>query len=252
MVNTAAPTGEEQAIARRLRTLLSASDSLDVLTEADHSQLVGLHTVDAAGRLLVRLPGDARLAVAVACAPYGDLAAIVELTDVAPVPMRDRVRGRARLTGWLAPVAPGDPAAECAPEGTVTLRLDLADASFDRGDGEWREVGLDELALAEPDPLALVEADLLTHMDSAHAETVAALTRLVPPSRMQGVRAVRPLRMDQFGIELRVERLRGHLDVRLPFAEPARDAAAAGGQVLGLLARSRCCRGHRHTADDGR
>jgi hypothetical protein len=98
MVNTAAPTGEEQAIARRLRTLLSASDSLDVLTEADHSQLVGLHTVDAAGRLLVRLPGDARLAVAVACAPYGDLAAIVELTDVAPVPMRDRVRGRARLT----------------------------------------------------------------------------------------------------------------------------------------------------------
>ena len=96
-------------------------------------------------------------------------------------------------------------------------------------------VDLDEFAIAEPDPLALAEAQLLTHLADAHPDAVERLTRLVEPDSLHGAVRVQPLAVDRHGLTLRIERARGHGDVRLPFHRPADDVGQLTERMHVLL-----------------
>ncbi|NUT27328.1 MAG: DUF2470 domain-containing protein [Streptomyces sp.] len=218
-----AATCPEPTPAERARSVLSAADSLTVTTHGHRVELIGLHTVDAAARLLLQNPPDAHLAAELALAPHGDLAALVEFTDVAPVAVRERVRARLTLGGWLSALGP------------KALVFNPARAVLTEEDGTT-VVGLDELTLASPDPLATHEAEMLARLNAAHADTVAPLARLLPARSRLGATDVRPLRLDRHGLVLRVETADAHHDARLPFATPATHPGDAVRQIHLLLA----------------
>ncbi|MGW7465283.1 DUF2470 domain-containing protein [Streptomyces xantholiticus] len=234
MTNAAALCAAQPTGAEQVRSVLAAAESLTVTTNGHRCDLAGLHSLDTRGRLTLELSADSHLAVAVACAPRGNVAAMVEFTDVAPTAVRDRVRARVVLSGWLTPVGP-------EPEGTtVELRLYLVRATLETEEGIV-VVGLDELVLAEADPLAGHEAGLLLHLTDAHPDSVAQLARLVDLRHLHGVLRVWPLRLDRYGITLRLEYARGHRDIRVPFSAPVHAAAEVGDRIQTLLAAAHAC-----------
>jgi hypothetical protein len=95
---------------------------------------------------------------------------------------------------------------------------------------------------AAPDPLAACEATMLAHRADAHPDTIALLTRLVPIRLLHGVHRVHPLRLDRYGIVLRLEHPRHDHDVRLPFDDPLHRPDHVGAHIRVLLRRARGCR----------
>jgi len=228
------PTSAERAC-----TLLAAADSLTVTTDEAREELVGLHSLDAVGRVVLWAPASSSVVTRVLAAAGGDVEACIEITDVAAVAARDRVRARLTAHGWLS-LNHHD---ECY--GTPELVLEITRVDLvERG----RVVTVEsvDLAMAERDPLAIQEADLLMHLDHCHPEAVELLTRLVEPSALLAATRVLPLAMDRYGIVLRIERASGHRDVRLPFECRAADALGAQRGLGTLLAeagrRARRCR----------
>jgi hypothetical protein len=229
----------EPTAAEVVRSVLAAAKSLTLTTEGHRVELVGLHSVEAPGRLLVRAPAGSHLGHEVACAPGGDVAATVEFTDVAPVAVSDRIRAKVVLGGWLAPA--GDhPGTEAA-----ALYFEAALVELEQG-GRTVDIDLDDLTRAEPDPLAETEAEMLTHLAGAHGDTVELLSQLVDVRLLQGVTRVDPLRLDRYGIVLRLQRGGGSRDVRLPFPARLRNPAHAVVQIQTLLARARACPRRNH------
>ncbi|MGW1951291.1 DUF2470 domain-containing protein [Streptomyces sp. NPDC001920] len=218
-----AVTCPEPTPAERARSVLAAAGSLTVTTHGHRVELIGLHTVDAAARLLLQNPPDAHLAAELAVAPRGALTALVELTDVAPVAVRERVRARVTLGGRLTALGP------------KALVFAPARAVLTDHDGTTL-LDLDELTQAAPDPLATHEAEMLARLDAAHAHTVAPLARLLPARQRLGTRDVRPLRLDRYGLVLRAQTPDSHADTRLPFGTPASHPGEAVRQIHALLA----------------
>lgn len=218
--------------AERIRSAVAAAESLSLTTDSRAYDLIGMHLVDDRGRLRLRAPADSPLAAEVASAPFGDLPALVEITDIAPTTLRERVRSRTTLTGWLSAEA------EQPEPRTLVCALDLAEATID-ADGLLAHVEPEEFAAAEPDVLAAEEAAMLTHLEGSHRDVVGLLTRLVGPYPLRGAVRVVPSAMDRDGITLRCEHPRGQYeDVRLPFDEPVRAASEVGRQVDLLLGRA--------------
>nr|BFE63479.1 DUF2470 domain-containing protein [Dactylosporangium thailandense] len=212
--------------AERLRSLLAAAGSLTLHVPGRRCDLVGAHRVEG-GRILLDVPLDAINGA-------DDSAAVLELTDVAPTSVRSRVRARATFGGWLGVHPAGG------------LALDLAEATLqDPAYGRDAEITVDPdaFAAAEPDPLAHVEADLLCHLSDAHPDAVDRLTRLVPPHHLHGVKRVVPVRLDRYGVVLRLEFAGRARDVRLPFPTPLNRPEEAGDRMQELYAQARCCRG---------
>ncbi|MEU1050559.1 DUF2470 domain-containing protein [Streptomyces sp. NPDC005897] len=215
----AAPAAAEQA-----RSVLAAAWSCAVTAEGGREEFVGAHTVTDDGRVLLDVPEDSALVAAAVCAPRGEPSAVLEFADVAPVPVRGRIRARLWLAGRLA-VEDGHLAFRPTrvvlrrPSGTVV-------------------VDVDEFTAAAPDPLALAEARLLTHLADCHGDAVQRLTRLVDPDSLHGAVRVRPLAVDRHGLTLRIERIRDHGDVRLPFHAPADEIAQLTERVHVLLAQA--------------
>ncbi|POX48824.1 DUF2470 domain-containing protein [Streptomyces sp. Ru71] len=210
--------------AERARSVLTAAWSCAVTAEGGREELIGAHSVSDDGRVLLRLPEDSALFAAAICAPRGEPSAVLEFADVAPVPVRHRIRARLWLAGWFGPFgADGDHVAFHATR--VVLR---------RPSGAV-VVGLDDFAAAAPDPLAAAEARLLTHLADAHPDAVERLTRLVDPGSLYGAVRIRPLAVDRHGLTLRIERARSHGDVRLPFHTPADDIAQLTERMHHLL-----------------
>lgn len=218
--------------AARIRSAVAAAESLSLTTDNRAYDLIGMHLVDERDRLSLRAPADSPLAAEVLSAPFGDIAVLVQITDIAPTTLRERVRSRTTLSGWLSAEA------EQPEPHTLVFTLDLAEATIDAG-GLIAHVEPEEFAAAEPDVLAAEEAAMLTHLEGAHRDVVGLLTRLVDPHPLRGAVRVVPSAMDRDGITLRYEHPRGrHEDVRLPFDEPVRAASEVGRQVDLLLNRA--------------
>ncbi|MFJ9738540.1 DUF2470 domain-containing protein [Streptomyces sp. NPDC101166] len=209
------------ATAERVRSVLAASWSCTVTADGGREEFVGAHTVDEDGRVLLRPPEDSALLTAAICAPRGEPSAVLEFADVAPVPVRSRIRARLWLAGWFAP--DGDRLAFHATR--VVLKQSSGAVVVD----------LDEFAAAAPDPLATAESHLLTHLADAHPDAVERLTRLVGSDSLHGVVRVQPLAVDRHGLTLRIERTRAHGDVRLPFHAPADDLGQLTERLHALL-----------------
>jgi hypothetical protein len=234
---TAAP-----AAAERARSVLAAAWSCAVTAEGGREEFVGAHSVAEDGRVLLRVPEDSALLATAICAPRGEPSAVLEFADVAPVPVRSRIRARLWLAGRLS-VADGHLAFHST---RLVLRQPSGAVVIDR----------EEFAAAAPDPLATAEAGLLTHLADCHGDAVERLTRLVDAASLHGAVRVKPLAVDRHGLTLRIERARAHGDVRLPFHRPADDLAQLTERVHVLLGRANavaCPRApHRqHTESDG-
>jgi len=216
--------------AERLRTLLAAASSLTLHVPGHRCDLIGRHHVDGRDRIVLELPAGSHVALLVEA--EHDLGAVIEITDVAPTSVRQRIRARATYQGWLQPAGERD--------GDLCAVLDLAEATLvDPMLGEV-QVEPDEFAAARPDPLASEEADLLCHLTGAHPEAIEHLSRLIAPHHLHGVHRVVPVRMDRFGVVLRLEFASRHRDVQLPFSAPLRTADEAAPRMHELLARARC------------
>ncbi|MGW4893570.1 DUF2470 domain-containing protein [Kitasatospora sp. NPDC004240] len=216
----------EPTAAERVHSLLTATTSLVIRACGEHHALdtpVSAH----GSRLRLGAPIDAPLTIAAARESEG-LAVVLDLTDVAPVAVRDRVRGRLTLAGRLRP-------AHLTDDGLgVHLFLDVAHAVLSTPYGTTAMTGAD-LALAAPDPLARYEAPLLTHLADDHPDALATLTRLIDPNLLAERPEVRPLALDRYGLVLRLDHPHGHRDVRLVFPEPARNTEEFGHRVHDLL-----------------
>jgi hypothetical protein len=225
----AAVTGATSTPAERMRSLLLAAGSLTLHTPGHRADLVGRHTV-AAGRVTVELPIVSCMGRQVV--NDGEVLAMIEVTDLAPVPVRDRVRARATLTGRLTPTDGG------TRDGEVRAVLALATAELvTPGGAEPVEPGA--FAAARSDPLAAAEAGLLGHLNDCHRDAIEQLSRLIPPHQMHDVRGVHPLRLDRHGIVLRLEYATQDRDVRLNFPVSLDGPNQVGIQIDALLAQVR-------------
>ncbi|WP_086731638.1 DUF2470 domain-containing protein, partial [Streptomyces fradiae] len=159
-------------------------------------------------------------AVRAAAPARGDeLRAVLELTDVAPVAVPHRVRGRAWVSGRLTL----SPAA--AEPGRALLRLEVGDLHLDDLWGAG-PVDPEDFARAEPDPLRAHEAELLQHLAAAHDDRMLALAALLGHRAGTGpaaVRRVTPLALDRFGLRVRCRDAEGRtFDARFDFPAPVR------------------------------
>lgn len=231
-VRPAARRGDrvQPTAAERARSVLEASASLTVLWDGGRADLVGCHRADEIGDVVIRPEPDGGLARAAsaAAATGDDLTVALELTDLAPLPLPDRVRARLTLGGWLSvrPGRPGQP---------PVLVVDVAEVLLAADDPPLR-VDLDEYREVDPDCLAAGEAAQLQHLAAHHPEAVALLGCLAGPELMRRTRRAVPLAMDRYGLVLRLDGDDGLVDVRLPFRVPVRDAAEAGEALRHLLA----------------
>ncbi|MFJ4685389.1 DUF2470 domain-containing protein [Streptomyces sp. NPDC088789] len=213
---TAAPGAAERA-----RSVLASAWSCAVTANGGREELVGAHEVAEDGRIYLDVPDDGALLAAALCAPRGEPSAVLEFADVAPVPVRQRIRARLWLAGWCA-----------VTDGRLVFRATRVVLHQPTG---AEVVDLGEFSTASPDPLATAESGLLTHLADAHPDAVERLTRLVEPDSLHGVVRVQPLAVDRHGLTLRIERSRAHGDVRLPFHAPADTVAQLTERMRVLL-----------------
>lgn len=192
------------------------------LDSAGPDQLTPLsRTVGADGDLFLEFPANSPVVRAATRAQDDELAAVLEISDVAPVSVPHRIRGRARVCGWLTSV-PG-----MAGPGRMLLRLETGEAHVEDLWGA-EAVEPEELRDAAADPLAAHEAELLQHLHAAHGERLGTLCELL------GERADRagagnrpsvvPVALDRRGLRVRFfERNGPCFDARFEFPEPVRD-----------------------------
>ncbi len=127
-----------------------------------------------------------------------------------------------------------EPQAGNPSEPSARLLIRIAEVSVD--EGEIHPVTLADYRDSEPDPLHLGAAEQLQHLCAHHPDAISTLTRLCDRTVLIGVTRVLPIALDRYGIVLRVERLRDHCDVRLPFAHRIDTGTEAGEQMRLLLA----------------
>ncbi|WP_185992979.1 DUF2470 domain-containing protein [Streptomyces sp. 130] len=212
--------------AERTRTLVQSTCSAVLLVPgleaAGSDQLMPLSRgVGPDGDLFLEFPADSPAARAATHAQDDELPAVLEITDVAPVSVPHRIRGRARVSGWLTAV-PG-----MAGPGRTMLRLETGEAHID---DLWGVEGVDADGFrdAAPDPLAAHEADLLQHLYAAHGEELATLCGLLGERAGCGCAEHRPdvvpLALDRLGLRVRFRERGGHcFDARFEFPRPVRD-----------------------------
>ncbi|MFF2008910.1 DUF2470 domain-containing protein [Streptomyces sp. NPDC058195] len=224
--------------AERTRTLVQSTCSAVLLVPGlrhlPSDRLMPLaRTVGPEGDVFLGLAADSPVARAVAHAGGEDPAAVLEITDVAPVSVPNRVRGRAWISGRLT-VVPG-----LAGPGRTTLRLETEEAYVDDLWGA-REVRPDELRDAAPDPLLGHEAELLQHLHTAHREELRSLCGLLG-GRTAGrcphhLPSVVPLALDRYGLRVRLcEEAGPCYDARFEFPSPVRDIVELGHAVRTLF-----------------
>jgi len=242
--------------AERARTAAGRPAAAVCAAGIDGSRVLG-HATTGDGEVLLVVTAEGRVATAVRHCADGDLAALLLVTDHAPVPLREQVRAQVWLSGWLTEVPGADRRAaalafaDVAPvgalldlgRGATLLRLDLAEVVLGEC-GTVTEVTPEDYRAAIPDPLAEVEAQALRHLDDAHPDELALLRSRVPGRWLTDGDVVRPLGLDRCGFRLRIEQRAGHRDVRVPFARPIGSTAELAAAVDQLMcAARRACPG---------
>lgn len=202
---------------------------------------------------------DGSFAVAVpATGPHVDAAdspggvqAVMELTDYAPVPLREPVRSLVWVRGALHAVPAGDvselldliasqdpnPALlqvnSAGSDEAALMRLEIDSVVVADSTGA-ESVGVSALLAARPDPFYAMESCWLQHLEAAHRDVVDRLAGRLPMALRRRGR-VRPLGLDRYGVRLRVEVDGGHHDVRLPFTEPVDDVRGLSKAIRLLM-----------------
>ncbi len=234
------PGGQVPTTPERIRSACARAGGALLAIEGGDPVATRLHHLLPDGSFAIALPVD--------CAGQTDgrvpgSQALLELTDYAPLPLREPVRSLVWVRGRLQRVPPDDvtemldliaaeypnpallqvetPRSAPSQDPRYTLfRLEIASVVVTDATGA-EPVGVADLLAARPDPFCDVEAGLLWHLDTAHNDVVARLVSKLPPPLRRG--QVRPLGLDRYGMRFRVEGEDGDHDVQLPFHKPVDD-----------------------------
>jgi hypothetical protein len=201
--------------------------------------------------------GSFAVAVPVARAGASGSQALLELTDYAPLPLREPVRSLVWIRGRLQQVPAADvnqaldliateypnPALlqvetprsmPCDSDETryALMRLEVASVVVTDATGA-EPVCLTALLEARPDPFCEIESTLLWHLTTAHNDVVARLVSRLPAPLRRG--QVRPLGLDRYGVRFRIEDGDGDHDIRLPFHKPVDDMTGLSQAIRVLM-----------------
>ncbi|MFC6011728.1 DUF2470 domain-containing protein [Nocardia lasii] len=218
--------------AERVRSACAHAETAVIALPGIDPVPTSLHHLRRCGDAVIAVP-ESSLAAQLA-ATANETSAVLELTDHAPLPLREPVRALVWLRGWVRQVpiqAQRALAVEIAKEyphpglldvghGVTLMRIVVNSAVLADTSGA-ESVDHADLRAATADPFCEMEGAWLQHMAEDHADVVAQLARHLPTRLRGGV--VHPLAIDRYGLTLRVESNDGDHDVRLPFPTPAED-----------------------------
>ena len=250
---TAAPTTAE-----RIRSVCARAGGAMLAVEGHDPTPTPVHHLLGDGSFAITVPVDAAPAAMAVAAGNAGVQAVLEMTDYAPLPLREPVRslvwiqGRlhdvplGEVPGLLDLIATSDPnpallqvnsgsrrSAEPEPDTRYALmRLEIESVVVADSTGA-ESVAPGALLGASPDPFCAMESCWLQHMDSAHRDVVDRLASRLPTTLRRG--RVRPLGLDRYGVQLRVEGDDGDHDVRLPFAKPVDDLTGLSQAIRVLM-----------------
>ncbi|MER5308630.1 DUF2470 domain-containing protein [Streptomyces sp. NPDC002773] len=219
------PRATRPTPAERVRSILAAAHSMTVVSDGVHQEVHLLDGTGPMGHIHLHDPSEESHAGQSARIPVR-----LEFTDIAPTPVRERLRARVTLTGLLA--------APYEPEASASICMEFGQALLEDAEGRTY-ITLEALHATDIDPMASCEASMLTHLVDGHAELVPLLLRLVRPRPERDMVRALPVALDRYGITLRLEHPEGHQDVRLPFPTPVTDIDQAGPRIHALLAAAR-------------
>jgi hypothetical protein len=247
MTAAVAPTTAE-----RIRSACVRAGGAIVAVEGVEPTSTPVHHLLDDGSFAITVPGGGILAeMAVATAPVG-VQSVLEMTDYAPLPLREPVRSLVWISGRLHVVPAGDVASlldliaaedpnpallqvntdPSADTQYALMRLEIDSVVVADSTGA-ESVGVGALLGARPDPFCAMESCWLQHMESAHREVVERLATRLPMPLRRG--RVRPLGLDRYGVQLRVESDDRDHDVRLPFAKPVDDVTGLSQAIRILM-----------------
>lgn len=239
--------------AERIRSACTRASGALLAVESADPVATPLHHLLCDGSFAVAVPADAHANGEAACGSQ----ALLELTDYAPLPVREPVRSLVWVRGHLRHVPPSalpamldliatsdpNPALlqiETPESGHVggaevrytLFRLEIASVVVTDAAGA-EAVSVKELLAARPDPFCEIESTLLWHLATAHNDVVARLVSRLPAPLRRG--PVRTLGLDRYGMRFRVEANVGDHDIRLPFHKPVDDMNGLNQAIRALM-----------------
>ncbi|ORA25708.1 DUF2470 domain-containing protein [Mycobacterium aquaticum] len=244
----AAPTTAE-----RIRSACARGGGAMLAVEGIEPVASPVHHLLDDGSFAITVPAAGPVSSVLTSSGSAGVQAVLELTDYAPLPLREPVRSLVWVRGCLqqvpaetvAPlldlIAAQDPnpallqvntGSETADDSYALLRLEIESVVVADSTGA-ESVALGALLQARPDPFCTMESCWLQHMESAHRDVVERLATRLPMALRQG--RVRPLGLDRYGVQLRVENADGDHDVRLPFAKPVDDVTGLNQAIRILM-----------------
>ncbi|UXA17882.1 DUF2470 domain-containing protein [Mycobacterium sp. SMC-4] len=240
MASTAPSTAE------RIRSLCARSCSAIIAVEGLDPTPTPVHHLLRDGSFAITAPAAEVLNAKVVSAGHGGVQAMLEMTDYAPLPLREPVRSLVWIQGRLSEVpassvpaildliatADPNPALLEVNSDHALMRLDIESIVVADSTGA-ESVPLAALLGANPDPFCAMESCWLQHMESAHRDIVDRLAARLPTSLRRG--RVRPLGLDRYGVQLRIEAEDGDRDVRLPFTKPVDDVSGLSQAIRVLM-----------------
>ena len=244
-MDTTAPTTAE-----RIRSACARGGGAMLVIEGADPVATPVHHLLADGSLAITVPIDGLFAGMVVAAGARGMQAVLEMTDHAPLPLREPVRSLVWIRGCASVVADADVAplldlvAAADPDPALLavnpgggprcalLRLEIESVVVADSSGA-DSVGVAALLAAEPDPFCAMESHWLRHLESAHRDVIDRLAARLPARMRRG--RVRPLGLDRYGVALRVEDADGDHDVRLPFARPVDDVNGLSQAIRMLM-----------------
>ena len=242
--------------AERIRSACARGGGAMLAVEGIDPAATPVHHLLDDGSFAITVPAHGLLAGMAVAAGTAGVQAVLEMTDYAPLPLREPVRSlvwiRGRLhhipsadvSGLLDLIATENPNPALlqvntgvteathgdTPYALMRLEVDTVVVADSTG---AESVGLSTLLDAQPDPFCALESCWLQHLESAHREVVDRLANRLPTPLRRG--RVRPLGLDRYGVQLRVENEDGDHDVRLPFAKPVDDVTGLSQAIRILM-----------------
>lgn len=242
--------------AERIRSACARGGGAMLAVEGLEPSATPVHHLLADGSFAITVPANGLLNGMVVAAGGHGVQAVLELTDYAPLPLREPVRSLVWIRGRLQHVSTADVsglldviAAESP--NPALLQVNTGEAQAAGGDTPYALMRLEiesvvvadstgaeavcvsTLLDARPDPFCSLESCWLQHLESAHREVVDRLANRLPIPLRRG--RVRPLGLDRYGVQLRVENEDGDHDVRLPFNTPVDDVTGLSQAIRALM-----------------
>jgi hypothetical protein len=245
---TTAPTGPSTA--ERIRSACARGGGAMLAAEGVDPVSTPVHHLLDDGSFAITVPVGVPLTAMVGSSGTDGVQAVLEMTDYAPLPLREPVRSLVWIRGRVHAVPDADVSALLDLVASVEpnpallqvnsgdesryalMRLEIGSVVVADATGA-ESVGLGALLQARPDPFCAMESCWLQHMDSAHQDVVDRLAGRLPAAMRRG--RVRPLGLDRYGVQLRVENIDGDHDVRLPFPRPVDDVTGLSRAIRVLM-----------------